>query len=321
MTRLKGNLPHAARVAINEDDARELARLRSGILGWAEARALGFSTRSIHARLDRGSWSRVGRALAIRDLYVPGDTSMAWALHVHAGPDSVISGPIAGRLQGWNIMGRDHVLLSPQPVRAPESWHITVVRRGSPEVVQLKGLPPLAPRLDALADTLICQSERNARDLLDHALQQRWICPEDLASLIERRSGRGRKGLSRLRSLHERAASGSRSEAEQRMGRLLSSVGGNWVPNHVVRDEQGRVLAEIDFADPHLKVAIEVDGRAFHSDRRSFERDRERQNLLVIRGWVVLRFTWERIVNDQEGVIAEVSATRESRKHQRELRA
>ena len=105
------------------------------------------------------------------------------------------------------------------------------------------------------------------------------------------------------------------------MGRLLSRTSGNWVPNYVVRDEHGRVLAEIDFADPQLKVAIEVDGRAFHSDRRSFERDRERQNLLVIRGWVVLRITWERIVSDQEGVVAEVSAARDSRKHQRELRA
>ena len=98
------------------------------------------------------------------------------------------------------------------------------------------------------------------------------------------------------------------------MGRLLSRTSGNWVPNYVVQDEHGRVLAEIDFADPQLKVAIEVDGRAFHSDRRSFERDRERQNLLVIRGWVVLRFTWERIVSDQEGVVAEVSAARDSRK-------
>ena len=105
------------------------------------------------------------------------------------------------------------------------------------------------------------------------------------------------------------------------MGRLLSRTTGNWVPNYVVRDEHGQVLAEIDFADPELKIAIEVDGRAFHSDRRSFERDRVRQNMLVIEGWVVLRFTWERIVSDPDGVIAEVSATCESRNHQPELRA
>lgn len=308
-------------MAVNEDDARELARFRHGIVGWAEVRALGFSTRSIHARIDRGSWSRIGRALVIRDLYIPGDLSTAWALHIHAGPDSGVSGPAAARLQGWNIVGSDHLLLSPSPVRAPDGWDITVVRRLGPELVRRNGLPPLAPRLDALTDTLICRSERGARELLDYALQQRWIDADDLASLIDKRSGRGRKGLSRLRLLHERAASGSRSEAEQRMGRLLSRTSGNWVPNYAVLGEHGQVVAEIDFADPELKIAIEVDGRAFHSDRRSFERDRERQNMLVIRGWIVLRFTWERLVNDPEGVVAEIRAAINSRKHQRELRA
>ena len=92
------------------------------------------------------------------------------------------------------------------------------------------------------------------------------------------------------------------------MCHLLARSSGSWIPNYTVRDEHGRILAEIDFADPELKIAIEVDGRAFHSDRRSFERDRERQNMLVTRGWIVLRFTWERLVNDPEGVLAEVAA-------------
>ena len=97
------------------------------------------------------------------------------------------------------------------------------------------------------------------------------------------------------------------------MGHLLARTSGNWVPNYAVRDERGQIVAEIDFADPELKIAIEVDGRAFHSDRRSFERDRKRQNMLVTRGWIVLRFTWERLVNDPEGVLAEVAAVLASR--------
>jgi very-short-patch-repair endonuclease len=97
------------------------------------------------------------------------------------------------------------------------------------------------------------------------------------------------------------------------MGALLSRTRGNWIANYAVRDEHGRVLAEIDFADPHLMIAVEVDGRAFHSDRRSFERDRKRQNMLTLRGWTVLRFTWERIVSDPAGVMAEVTAATSAR--------
>ena len=97
------------------------------------------------------------------------------------------------------------------------------------------------------------------------------------------------------------------------MGALLRRSRGNWIANYAVRDEHGRVLAEIDFADPHLMIAVEVDGRAFHSDRRSFERDRKRQNMLTLRGWTVLRFTWERIVSDPAGVMAEVTAATSAR--------
>jgi len=97
------------------------------------------------------------------------------------------------------------------------------------------------------------------------------------------------------------------------MGALLRRTRGNWIANYAVRDEHGRVLAEIDFADPHLMIAVEVDGRAFHSDRRSFERDRKRQNMLTLRGWTVLRFTWERIVSDPAGVMAEVLAATSAR--------
>ncbi|MGI9196345.1 MAG: endonuclease domain-containing protein [Candidatus Nanopelagicales bacterium] len=79
---------------------------------------------------------------------------------------------------------------------------------------------------------------------------------------------------------------------------------GPWIANYPLRNEVGDVVAEIDFALKELRIAIEVDGRAFHSDRSSFERDRRRQNLLVLGGWCVLRFTWEQITRDPEAVIA-----------------
>ena len=73
-------------------------------------------------------------------------------------------------------------------------------------------------------------------------------------------------------------------------------------------------VAEMDFAEKSLRIAIEVDGRAFHSDRRSFEHDRRRQNLLVLDGWLVLRFTWEQITRDPGGVVACIRAAVAQRK-------
>lgn len=306
-------MAHPARVPGDIDALREIARPRQGVVSRAEALAAGFSHHAISHRLRSGMWARSGRALIIRDVHNRGDRATAWILHVHAGPHSLVSGPLALRLQGWAVVGEDHLVVNHSDVRADIDLDLRILRRSSSGTTRLAGHPPLVPKLEALADTLTSRSYPASRDLLDHALQKRWITSSDLDRIIAERSGPGRRGQRRLSELRDRAASGSRSEAEQRMGHLLARTVGNWICNYPVLGEHGQVLAEIDFADPELKIAIEVDGRAFHSDRRSFERDRERQNMLVIRGWIVLRFTWERLVNDPEGVLAEVASVLVSR--------
>ena len=55
-----------------------------------------------------------------------------------------------------------------------------------------------------------------------------------------------------------------------------------------------------------LRLVIEVDGREFHSKAEVFESDRHRQNLLVLRGWRVLRITWAMIQDEPDRVIAMV---------------
>jgi very-short-patch-repair endonuclease len=93
------------------------------------------------------------------------------------------------------------------------------------------------------------------------------------------------------------------------MGALLDRSGtGPWVRNHPVRDASNRMIAEIDFAHLGLRIAIEVDGRAHHTGRTAFERDRERQNILMLQGWLVLRFTWEQITQRPHEVLAAARA-------------
>jgi very-short-patch-repair endonuclease len=66
----------------------------------------------------------------------------------------------------------------------------------------------------------------------------------------------------------------------------------------------------LDAAYPELRILIEGDGFGVHSQRGSFERDRSRQNRLVVAGWMPLRFTWRRLCRAPEGVVAEVQAAR-----------
>ena len=48
------------------------------------------------------------------------------------------------------------------------------------------------------------------------------------------------------------------------------------------------------------------DGRLYHTGAEAFESDRWRQNLLVLNGWCVLRFTWTMIEDHPEKVLAMV---------------
>lgn len=61
----------------------------------------------------------------------------------------------------------------------------------------------------------------------------------------------------------------------------------------------------IDIALVDERIAIEVDGWQYHGKfKQAHEADRERQNLLAIAGWLVLRFTAGQIFKDLPGVSA-----------------
>lgn len=66
----------------------------------------------------------------------------------------------------------------------------------------------------------------------------------------------------------------------------------------------------IDIAFPRLKLAIEVDGFAHHGKHLDdFKRDRERQNLLTLHGWRILRFAAGEIRKDPRECAAMIDAT------------
>lgn len=60
----------------------------------------------------------------------------------------------------------------------------------------------------------------------------------------------------------------------------------------------------LDIAIPAAQLAIEVDGWEWHGKHKGdFQRDRERQNLLTLNGWRILRFTAGQIRKDATGCL------------------
>ena len=132
------------------------------------------------------------------------------------------------------------------------------------------------------------------------------------AAAVRRASDRlgrhaGRAGLVALLELVER---GCQSELEV-FGVQHVLPGPPAVPAYV---QQHRIVlpdgraAELDAAWPEARVAVELDGAAFHGSREARERDLRRDSALAALGWVVLRFSYERLVTDPDGCRREIEA-------------
>ncbi len=79
------------------------------------------------------------------------------------------------------------------------------------------------------------------------------------------------------------------------------------------RVQIGRRTIRIDFVFADRRIAIEVDGRAWHGAAADRRRDRERDKALADLGWLVLRFGWEEIVRHPGRVAEAVRAALASR--------
>ena len=65
---------------------------------------------------------------------------------------------------------------------------------------------------------------------------------------------------------------------------------------------------EVDFLWRRQRLIVEVDGYAFHSSRRSFERDRRKDQALGAQGYRVIRVTWRQLTEEPEVVVATLAA-------------
>jgi len=87
------------------------------------------------------------------------------------------------------------------------------------------------------------------------------------------------------------------------MHRLLRSAGiTGWKTNQPINLDGTTYYLDVLFRG--IRLVIEIDGREHHIGKDVFEADRWRQNLLVLDGWCVLRFTWAMLVERPDEVVA-----------------
>lgn len=62
----------------------------------------------------------------------------------------------------------------------------------------------------------------------------------------------------------------------------------------------------VDVHWPSARLVVELDSAGYHLNRVAFERDRRQDTELQLAGWVVLRFTYRRVMRERRAVVAAV---------------
>jgi very-short-patch-repair endonuclease len=118
--------------------------------------------------------------------------------------------------------------------------------------------------------------------------------------IIDQRRGWGRDAIP------AHLAEQLESEAERRFWsaymRLQPPVLAGLIPQRWIRRHR------VDFAIPSLKIAIEVDGYKWHSDRQTFTRDRQRQREIeLLDGWRFIRFSGKETCDSPDACVRETA--------------
>ena len=291
------------------DPVLALVKAQSGVVRREQLAELGVSPRTLSRRIADGLWEPRGKRALVFAGTAPGLLTDSLVAAHALYPRGVLAGFSALVVRGelgvdpWAAVPAD-----PQPWVLYAHHNRLPVRtiRETPDRREEVAGVPVAPRDRALLDLARFLPTEHAKRLLLRAAQLRGSAPT--IALLERAEGLppGYSGARRVAALIEDLSTGAHSDAENLLVSLLVQAGFNgYVVNLPVR--LGNAPVRIDVAFPQARVAIEVDGRAFHSSPQRFQSDRTRQNRLVAAGWRVLRFTWEDLTQRPEQVLRRIA--------------
>ena len=278
----------------------DFLRSHDGVITLEQAREAGLSERAVQRRVQSGRWRRCARGVYFVDDRPFSDAARIRAAVWGYGSLAAASGLTAAWWHGLTRFAPD----LPE-VTVPRDSHGrrhsgTRVRRRDldpADVVELAGM-----RVTCLPLTVVeaAAQRGGGAKLMDNALQRHV----DLNSLWRTHlRNKGRTGAPRSPTASGGLPAG---RARKRNACLHQNPAGGGHHGLEGRLPLGGYRVDVGF--PRAKVAIEVDGFAFHSGVEEFQIDRLRQNDIVLLKWQVLRFTWLDLTEYPQRVIAVVRA-------------
>ncbi len=282
------------------DAILDLLSRQNGLITSAQAARHGMSERTLRRRVEVDGWSRLAPRIFLAGGHPLTGSTRVRAAGLWAGDRGAVSGPGAAFWLGMYAEAPAEV-----PVTVPRRCGLratdgVAVRRRDLSPVDLsrvRGIRVTDRPLTAL-ESAVAVPEGSV--FLDRALQRH--VEFDAAYRCYCRN-MGAQGFGQVGDLLVAAANRADSAAGRLLITLLRGAGitgwqhglpfGRWV---------------IDFAFPAAKVAVEVDGWAWHMDVERFRADRHKGNALVRAKWDLLRFTWHDLTTRPEYFPGEIRA-------------
>ena len=296
---LAGTVEHTVLVPALDPTVLALAGDQHGALTTAQLLAAGTSPTAILHLVRQGVLEHPGRGLyLVTSLKADDETGRHRQLATGAlllYPDAVLAGQTALRAHGVNVWGapveRPSIL---RPIRRARGMSSFWVRpeRGSTVSTEWG---PATPVAEAVAQHAVDHGLAPGLVSADAALRDRLVTKEELADAVAEVAGwrHGSRASAMLRHCDGRRE----SVGESRAALALALGGFDLVPQVEIVEEDGRLVARVDFVVRGTKVVVEFDGKVKYGsgDPKVLWDEKRREDRLRALGYTVVRITWAQL--------------------------
>jgi len=284
----------------------ELARGQYGVVTRRQLLVLGLTRDAIGERTKRGFLRSVHRGV-----YALGGTRLTpqgrWLAAVLAcGSGTVLSHRSAARF--WGVFPYDPREVEVSRDAAGQTRRGAILRRQArllpDEVEEMEGIPVTSISRTIL-DLAAVVPERALERAFHEAEVRQLTSRVSVPQLLDRH--RGRRGIGLVRSILARRepAGITENDFEELFVAFLDAHGLPRPLFNATLPLRGRLLRP-DCMWERQRLLVELDGRATHGTERAFERDRERDRILLAEGWRSTRVTWLQLRDEPQALAADL---------------
>lgn len=293
-------------------DILRIASAQHGVFSLAQASEAGLSRYAAHRAVASGAWLRVHAgvfAIAGLPLSTHGRLMAAVLATRLRAVVSHRSAAFLHALPGGREVGPPEVMIADRSGRSIRGVKIHRPRiTFDIDVRRVDGIP-VTSVLRTMFDLATVLPRQELGRAFDDACRRGLMTVDEVRSRLVELQGRPVPGLRRMRHVASLRfqVDGSESVLETKFFRVITAAGlPAPVPQYEVRRPDGTFVARVDFAYPNHRLAIELDGYAYHNDRAAFERDHMRDVELRAAGWTPLHFTDRNLTKQRRWVVTQV---------------